>query len=304
MAEWSCRKASRDLEAQHGRASVLSSNRDLTYPELEALFYSAANLANQRPLAVRAFSQEDFRSITPNDLLLGRNRLPLGTQSAFGDDDNLPRRMEVIKEMEELWWSLWIKQVFPSLVPYRRWKTSHRNPCVGDVVLVHYASKVGKGDYRLARVSEVRPDVHGIVRTVTVKMRPRDARERVLDDPPHLAPKPPVELALGVQRICVVLPVEEQGQPKDLGSEASVDSATSVQTEGQQTVSTAGPIDNAAVALGDKLITGGEEPPGTLARAPNNDTHQIRSELPTTKSLCVSTTSLGGAQCTDGTLLD
>ncbi len=41
-------------------------------------------------------------------------------------------------------------------------------------------------------------------------MRPRDAREKVLTDPPHLAPKHPVELPLGVQRICVILPVEEQ----------------------------------------------------------------------------------------------
>ncbi|MCP3680184.1 MAG: hypothetical protein GY782_08035 [Gammaproteobacteria bacterium] len=156
-------------------ASVLDQHSDLTYPELEALFDSAANLVNQRPLSVRVFTQEDFRSITPNDLLLGRNRLPLGSNSAFGDNDNLPRRMEVIKKMEESWWSLWIKQVFPSLIPYRKWKTEHRNPKVGDVVLVHYQSKVGKGDYRLARVSEVKPDHHGIVRTVTVKMRPRDA---------------------------------------------------------------------------------------------------------------------------------
>ena len=103
-------------------ASVLDQHSDLTYPELEALFDSAANLVNQRPLSVRVFTQEDFRSITPNDLLLGRNRLPLGSNSAFGDNDNLPRRMEVIKKMEESWWSLWIKQVFPSLIPYRKCK--------------------------------------------------------------------------------------------------------------------------------------------------------------------------------------
>ncbi|MCP3680154.1 MAG: hypothetical protein GY782_07870, partial [Gammaproteobacteria bacterium] len=91
-------------------ASVLDTHSDLTYPELEALFDSAANLVNQRPLAVRTFSQDDFCSITPNDLLLGRNRLPLGSISAFGDNDNLTRRMEEIKQMEENWWSLWIKQ--------------------------------------------------------------------------------------------------------------------------------------------------------------------------------------------------
>ena len=62
----------------------------------------------------------------------------------------------------------------------------------------------------MARVSEVHPDPHDIVRTVTVKMRPRDARERVLPDPPYLLPKPPTELKIGIQRVVVVLPVEEQ----------------------------------------------------------------------------------------------
>ena len=79
--------------------------------------------------------------------------------------------------------------------------------------MVHYASKIGKGDYRLARVTSVHPDESGTVRTVTVSMRPRDSREKVRPEPPHLANKPLVELKLGVQRVVVVLPVEEQQGP-------------------------------------------------------------------------------------------
>ena len=88
----------------------------------------------------------------------------------------------------------------------------YRNPQIDDVVLVHYARKVGKGDYRLARVHQVHPDEHGTVRTVTVAMRPRDIREKVSKDPPYLQPKGPLYLPLGVQRICVILPKEEQDQ--------------------------------------------------------------------------------------------
>ena len=43
-----------------------------------------------------------------------------------------------------------------------------------------------------------------------MSMRPRDSREKVIPEPPHLANKPLVELKLGVQRVVVVLPVEEQ----------------------------------------------------------------------------------------------
>ena len=102
------------------------------------------------------------------------------------------------------------QQVFPALIPYRKWKVEYRNPLVGDVVLVHYPSRISKGDYRLARIVAVHPDHHGVTRTVTVAMRPRDVREKVSSEPPYLAPKPPVELQLGIQRIAVVLPVEEQ----------------------------------------------------------------------------------------------
>ena len=50
------------------------------------------------------------------------------------------------------------------------------------------------------------PDVHGTVRTVKVGMRKRDQRESAL---PYV-PKPLQEIEVGVQRIAVICPVEEQ----------------------------------------------------------------------------------------------
>ena len=73
--------------------------------------------------------------------------------------------------------------------------------------MVLYDRKITKGDYRLARVLHVHPDAQGRVRTVTVGMRRRDRREASL---PYIA-KQLDEMTLGVQRIAVVFPVEEQG---------------------------------------------------------------------------------------------
>ena len=50
-------------------------------------------------------------------------------------------------------------------------------------------------------------DAHGRVRTVTVGMRRKDVREAAL---PYV-PKQLDEITLGVQRIAVICPVEEQG---------------------------------------------------------------------------------------------
>ena len=59
------------------------------------------------------------------------------------------------------------------------------------------------------------PDTYGVVRTVSVKMRPRDSREKVLPGPPYLRYKDPVIMTVGVQRLVVLLPIEEQCNEKD-----------------------------------------------------------------------------------------
>ena len=137
-----------------------------------------------------------------------------------------------------------MKQVFPSLVPYNKLRTEFCNPQVGDIVLVHYQSQVSKGDYRLTRISAVHHDPHGIVRTVTVMMRTRDKREKVTANPPHLKPKPHIELSLGTQRLAVILPMEEQVQPADQSGpteEQSLPAQLPVSTDGLPEV----PIDPA-----------------------------------------------------------
>ena len=72
-------------------------------------------------------------------------------------------RLQFIEDLENLWWQQWIENVFPSLVPYNKWKVQHHSLKIGDIVLLKYPSKVDKGDYRLARVSDLHPDPHGIV---------------------------------------------------------------------------------------------------------------------------------------------
>ena len=113
-------------------------------------------------------------------------------------------------------------------MPFKKWKHEHRSLRVGDVVLVLYEKKVGKGTYRLGRVLAVHPDVHGVVRTVTVCMRKVDKREKLL---PYVS-KPLAEIKLGVQRVAVIWPVEEQvGSDNREHVEVQVDDNNSEQVE-------------------------------------------------------------------------
>ena len=183
---------------------TLASQTTLNYAELDTLFSCIADTVNKRPIAVRSFTEEDIHAICPNDLLLGRSR-NLVPGAAYDHNDSFPRRQQTILEIETMWWDQWIVQALPHLVPYKRWKIEKRNPQPKDIVLVLYDKKVGKGDYRLGRILRVFPDVHGVVRTVVVGMCARDRSKTS-----EYVPRPLDEYRLGVQRIAVICPVEEQ----------------------------------------------------------------------------------------------
>ena len=51
-------------------------------------------------------------------------------------------------------------------------------------------------------------------------MRSRDARERVQYQPPFFNPKVPIKLRIGIQRLCRILPIEEQDVNKNPGEDS------------------------------------------------------------------------------------
>ena len=174
------------------------------------MFSSVCNIVNQRPIAIKNYTEEDYHAITPNDILLQRSKNTV-PGVAYATEESVTRRQQVLKEIEDLWWQQWISQALPFLVPFKKWRSEERNVREQDIVLVHYGRSVTKGDYRLARVSKVHPDVHGRVRTVTVVFRKRDIREKLL---PYVG-KPLEHMTIGVQRLAVIFPAEEQVETGD-----------------------------------------------------------------------------------------
>ena len=135
------------------------------------------------PLRVRVHGKADgdLLPVTPNLLLMAKTATSDQDHNLSADEPS--RLVKNQKRMEEVvgaWWNEWYSQVFSSLVPYKKWKDEKPNLKVGDVCLVKYDHKVGKADYRICKVQEVETDNKGLVRTVTVGMRPRDSREKSL----------------------------------------------------------------------------------------------------------------------------
>ena len=74
----------------------------------------------------------------------------------------------------------------------------------GDVVLIRYAGNL-VDDYRLGLITKVYPDARGIVKTVEVSYRKRDAREKS----EVYKSKPLTAMDVGVQRLALIHAVGE-----------------------------------------------------------------------------------------------
>ena len=167
-----------------------------------------ASVINDRPLGIRVHNKTegDLVPVTPNLLLMAKTATSAKDNNL--SDEGPSRLVKKQKRMEEVvgaWWNEWYSQVFSSLVPYNKWKKEKPNLEVGDVCLVKYDHKVGKADYRICRVEEVEMDAKGLVRTVTVGMRPRDSREKSL---PYKSKKLK-SLKLAIQRLILICLAKE-----------------------------------------------------------------------------------------------
>jgi hypothetical protein len=213
QAERAIQSARRTL--QH----LLPAHQSLDFHEMDSALHEVAFILNSRPLGARTSQDGNFYSITPNDILLGRaHRVSPGLEEEREEgkeeavDQTLSRSLTAQQQLVEAWWRKWLVQCFPELVPRRKWKTAHRNIQPGDVCHIKYPSKFASPTFRLCRVKSTFPDPEGVVRTCQVVMRPRRIGESGKVGYKH---KSPEELEVGVQRLAVILPVEEQDQWDD-----------------------------------------------------------------------------------------
>ena len=116
-------------------------------------------------------------------------------------------RGSVVEERVVLWWKIYSEEIFPLLVPFRRWAKVETEIDLGAIVLVQYASKVASDRYRMGRVVELFRGRDGLVRTVRVALRNRrkGAREHRM-----MCKAGTTTLVLPVQRLVILLPGSEQ----------------------------------------------------------------------------------------------
>ncbi|XP_033111023.1 uncharacterized protein LOC117112078 [Anneissia japonica] len=139
----------------------------LTPFELHTCFQEIANLVNERPIGRIPNDPDDGKYVCPNDILLGRasSRVP---QGPFRPSKNPRDRLEFVQQIVDTFWKRWSRDVFPLLVPRRKWNVDKRNTKVDDVVILADPNAI-RGKWNIGRISEVYPGPDGRVRNVRVK---------------------------------------------------------------------------------------------------------------------------------------
>ena len=181
--------------------------------ELQTVLFEAANMSNERPIGVNKSPQSDgtYKILTPNCLIIGRST------SSIPDDTNLAghlkksERYELIQQVTKDFWSRWVAEVTPEAVIRQKWHESRRNLQPGDVVLIHDKTPL-KGKYLLAVVDSVNMSRDGLVRSCSVKYRiPKQS-----DSVSEYSGGRLITLTRSVQRLTLLLPVEEQQKPVEV----------------------------------------------------------------------------------------
>ena len=139
----------------------------LTPFELYTALLEAANLVNQRPIGRIPNDPDDGSYLCPNDMLLGRASSAV-PQGPFKETNNPRHRVEFLQKIIDSFWKRWTRDVFPLLVPRRKWNTERRNVRVDDVVMVADHNAV-RGNWCIGRIVQVFPDSDGRIRNVKVR---------------------------------------------------------------------------------------------------------------------------------------
>ena len=134
---------------------------DITDEELVTCFTTVESVLNSRPLTYQSAHPADDPLLTPNHFLIGQ----VGGKFAPATSDqdfNPRRRWRLVQHLVDQVWKRWLKEWVPMLNPVHKWRKELPDIKVGDVMIV-VASDTPRGQWPLARVSEVFPGKDGHV---------------------------------------------------------------------------------------------------------------------------------------------
>ncbi|XP_025766185.1 uncharacterized protein LOC112847853 [Oreochromis niloticus] len=144
---------------------------------LHTLLCEAEAIINSRPITKASSDPNDLEVLTPNHLLLLRNKPSLPPGLFDRQDLYARRRWKQVQYMSEIFWKRWAREYLPQLQERQRWTRPSRNFLVGDIVLI-VDDTAPRNSWITGKVIHTISDKAGMVRQVRIK-----TKTSVLDRP-------------------------------------------------------------------------------------------------------------------------
>ncbi|UYV64056.1 hypothetical protein LAZ67_2006415 [Cordylochernes scorpioides] len=143
----------------------MSSARLLNYEELLTLLAQIEACINSRPLTFVSNDPNDLTALTPGHFLIG-NAIRHDAESDYSTL-NLRSRWDLIQPQRDYFWNRWSCEYLHQLQERRKWRTSHPDVNIGDLVMFKEQNKPLQ--WKLARIVQIFPGEDDHVRVVLLR---------------------------------------------------------------------------------------------------------------------------------------
>jgi hypothetical protein len=135
---------------------------------LRTVVCEVAAMLNSRPLTHLSLNPEDDEPLTPNHFIHGHSRpyLPILRSDISEPKVSLKQYQHSQAVLDQLW-KRWMVEYLPELQIRSKWNATTTPPTIGDVVLVPDPLNL-RGQWPIARVTELLPSADGVVRTAKI----------------------------------------------------------------------------------------------------------------------------------------
>lgn len=136
-----------------------------TYDELATVLAEIEAILNSRPLTQMSSNPNDLQPLTAGHFLIG------GPMNCINDgelqDTTKTRMWYKMAQVKHEFWNRWSKEYLAELQQRVKWTKTHNNIKIGQMMIVK-DTNVPLMQWKLARITEVYPDLHGQVRVVKI----------------------------------------------------------------------------------------------------------------------------------------
>jgi len=147
---------------------ALAGEQLLNDEQLITLMTETEKIMNDRPLTPVSSDPRDPPALTPNMLLLMKSNQCLPPGLYKKEDLYAKRWWRQVQYLADIFWKRWLREYLPALQKRQKWQRKTTDLRKGDVVLVA-TENVPRGQWPLARVSDVNVGRDGLIRSCVVR---------------------------------------------------------------------------------------------------------------------------------------